>query len=56
MEYRLPLGGWQAAAVGALILGVVTYQCVSRIQPVDQAGRETLRAWLVKEYQGKGHR
>ena len=53
MEYRLPLAGWPAAAVGALILGVVAYQCVARIQHVDDAGRETIRAWLVREYQGK---
>ena len=56
MEYRLQLTGWQAAAVGAVILGVVTYQCVARIQHVDDAGRETLRAWFAKEYQGKGLR
>ncbi len=56
MEYRVPLGGWQAAVVGLLVLGIVTYQCVSRIQPVDDPARETLRVWLVKEYEGKGLR
>jgi hypothetical protein len=56
MEYRIQLTGWQAAAVGLLVLGAVTYQCVARIQSVDDAGRETIRAWLVREYQGKGLR
>ncbi len=54
MEYRVQLRGWQATAVGLLILGAVTYQCVGRIQSVDDAGRETIRVWLVREYQGKG--
>lgn len=56
METRLQLTGWQAAVVGALILGVITYQCLSRIQTVNDAGRETVRAWLVREYQGRGVR
>lgn len=56
MEYRAQLGGWQAAVVGLLVLGVVTYQCAARIQSVDDAGRETIRAWLVREYRGTGLR
>jgi hypothetical protein len=56
MEYRAQLSGWQAAVVGLLVLGVVTYQCVARIQSVDDAGRETIRTWLVREYQGTGLR
>jgi hypothetical protein len=56
VEYRIQLSGWQAAAVGLLVIGVVTYQCVARIQSVDDVGRDTIRAWLVREYQGTGLR
>ncbi len=42
--------------MGLVVLGVVTYQCVARIQSVDDAGRETIRAWLVREYHGTGLR
>jgi len=56
MEYRRQLSGWQAAVVGAAILGFITYQCVSRIQSVDPAGRDAIRGWLVRQYEGKGIR
>jgi len=51
-ENRVQLCGGQALAV--LVLSVVTYQDVSRILVVEDAGRETIRAWLMKEYQGNG--
>ncbi len=35
------------------VLSVVTHQDVS-LEAVDDANRETIRAWLMKEYQGKG--
>jgi hypothetical protein len=54
MEYRTQLTGWQAAVVAAVILGVTVFQCSRRIQPVDDAARQTLQTWLVREYQGKG--
>ena len=54
MEYRQQLRGWQAAVVGAAILGVVAYQCARRIQTVDDAARFAIGVTLTREYQGKG--
>ena len=54
MEYRQQLRGWQAAVVGAAIVGVVTYQCARRIQPVDDAARFAIGVSLTREYQGRG--
>jgi hypothetical protein len=54
MEYRQQLKGWQAAVVGAAILGVVAYQCARRIQTVDDAARFAIGVSLTREYQGKG--
>jgi len=39
--------------VAVPVLSVVTHQDVS-LEAVDDADRETIRAWLMKEYQGKG--
>jgi len=55
-ERGVTLTGWKAAAVAAAILGIVVYQCVARVQKVDEPARETMRAWFVREYQGKGIR
>jgi hypothetical protein len=54
MEYRQQLRGWQAAAVGVAILGVVAYQCGRRIQTVDDGARFAIGVTLTREYQGKG--
>jgi hypothetical protein len=54
MEYRQQLRGWQAAAVGVAILGVVAYQCARRIQSVDDSARFAIGVTLTREYQGKG--
>jgi hypothetical protein len=54
MEYQMNLRGWKAVAVAAAILGITAYQCATRIQTVDDAARQTLHTWLVREYQGKG--
>lgn len=54
MEHRQQLKGWQAAVVGAAILGVVAYQCARRIQTVDDAARFAIGVTLTREYQGKG--
>jgi hypothetical protein len=56
MDERVSLTGWRAAAVAAVILGIVVIQCVARIQKVDEPAREIMRAWFVREYQGKGIR
>ena len=52
-ENRVQLCGGQTLAVAVLVLSVVTHQDVS-LEAVDDANRETIRAWLMKEYQGKG--
>lgn len=56
MEYREQLRGWQAAVVGAAIVGVVAYQCARRIQTVDDSARFAIGVSLTREYQGKGLR
>jgi hypothetical protein len=48
---RFELRGWKAAAV---IVAMIGYRTSMRFRTVDDAGREVLRAWLVKDYQGLG--
>ena len=51
---RYELRGWRAAAVAVVFLGIVGYRTTTRFRTVDDAGREVLRTWLVKDYQGLG--
>lgn len=53
-ETRIELRGWQAIVVGILILGISGYRFSSRFQKVPEDSRETLREWLVKDYEGLG--
>jgi len=55
-EYRFKLTGWPALSVAALVLAIGAYQLASRFQRVDDAERSALRAWLSKDYQGRGPR
>jgi hypothetical protein len=48
------LRGWRAAAVAVVLLGMVGYRISTRFRTVDDTGREILRTWLVKDYQGLG--
>jgi len=53
-QVRFELKGWKAAAVAVVLLGMVGYRTSTRFRTVDDAGREVLRTWLVKDYQGLG--
>jgi hypothetical protein len=55
-EYNFPVRGWKAVAVVALIAVITGYRFVSRFQTVDNAGRDVLTAWLLKDYNGQGPR
>jgi hypothetical protein len=48
--YRVELGGWKALAAIAAVLAVFGLRIYLRVQTVDDAGREAVRARLVKEY------
>lgn len=53
-ETRIELSGWKAISVLALILAVTGFQVHSRFRSVSEDGREALRQWLVREYEGRG--
>jgi hypothetical protein len=53
-ESRIELTGWKAIVAVVLILGVTGYRIYSRFPTVNDDGREALRAWLVKDYTGRG--
>jgi hypothetical protein len=55
-EYTVNLKGWKALAILAVIAGIYGLRMYSRLQTVDEAGRDVLTAWLLKEYQGQGPR
>ena len=55
-ETRIELRGWQAIAVLLVILGVSGYRVSTRFQSVPEQGREAVRQWLVKDYEGLGPR
>jgi hypothetical protein len=51
---RIELTGWKAIAVLVVILGISGVRIYSHFATVDDAGREALREWLVKDYTGRG--
>ena len=53
-ETRIELTGWKAILVAVIILGVTGYRVYSRFPTVNDEGRAALRAWLVKDYTGRG--
>ncbi len=53
-ETRIELTGWKAVAVAAVILAISAIRFSMRFQTVTDEGRETLRAWLVNDYEGRG--
>jgi hypothetical protein len=55
-QVRFELKGWKAVAVVAIVLGVSGYRLSTRFPNVDENGREAIRDWLVKDYQGNGPR
>jgi hypothetical protein len=55
-QYTVTFRGWKAIAVIALIVAVYGLRVYSRIQKVDEDGRNVLQAWLLKDYNGQGPR
>jgi hypothetical protein len=55
-ETRIELTGWKAIVVAVIVLAVSGYRIYSRFPSVNDAGREALRSWLVKDYTGRGPR
>ena len=53
-ETRIELRGWPAIVAGILILAVSAYRLSTRFPKIPDDGRETLRHWLVKDYEGLG--
>lgn len=53
-QTRIELSGWKAVAVAAVILAVSGIRFSMRFQTVTDEGRETLRTWLVNDYEGRG--
>jgi len=53
-QTRIELTGWKAIAVAAIILSVSAIRFSMRFPTVTDEGRETLRTWLVKDYEGRG--
>lgn len=53
-QTRIELSGWKAVAVAAVILCVSAIRFSTRFPTVTDEGRETLRVWLVNDYEGRG--
>jgi hypothetical protein len=53
-ESSIELRGWHAVVVLAVILGVSGYRISARFPNVPSDGRDTLRKWLVDDYEGRG--
>lgn len=53
-ETRIELTGWKAILVLVAVLGVSSIRLYSRFPNVTDDGREALRSWLVKDYEGLG--
>jgi hypothetical protein len=53
-ETRIELTGWKAIVVLAIVLVFSGYRIFSRFQTVTDDGQQELRAWLVKDYTGRG--
>jgi hypothetical protein len=53
-ETRIELSGWHAVAALVVILGVSGIRVSMRFQSVPEEGREAVRQYLVKDYEGLG--
>ena len=53
-ETRIQLTGWKAVVVAAIILAISAVRFSMRFPAVTHEGQETLRAWLVNDYEGRG--
>ena len=55
-ETRIELTGWKAILVLVAVLGVSGIRIYSRFPKVSEDGRDALRSWLIKDYEGRGPR
>jgi hypothetical protein len=53
-ETRIELTGWKAVAAAVIILSILAIRFSMRFPTITDEGRETLRAWLVNDYEGRG--
>jgi hypothetical protein len=53
-ETRIELTGWKAVAGLAVFLAIAGVRFSMRFPTITNDGRETVRAWLVKDYEGRG--
>ena len=53
-ETRIELTGWKAVAGLAVILAITGIRLAARFPTVPDDGRETVRTWLVNDYEGRG--
>jgi hypothetical protein len=53
-ETRIELTGWKAIVAAVIILAVSGIRIYLHCPTVNDEGREALRAWLVKDYTGRG--
>lgn len=53
-ETRIELTGWKAIAALLLILAIAGVGLLMRLPAIPDNGCEAVRAWLVKDYEGRG--
>jgi len=55
-ETRIELTGWKAIAAVAVFLAIAGIRISMRFPAIPEDGRETIRIWLVNDYEGRGPR
>ena len=53
-ETRIELTGWKAIAALLLILAITGVRLLTRLPAIPDSGREAIRSWLVRDYEGRG--
>jgi hypothetical protein len=53
-QFTVTLKGWKAVAALMLIAAVYGLVLYSRVQRLDDSGRQALQGWLLKDYNGQG--
>jgi hypothetical protein len=53
-ETRIELTGWKAMAALALFFVIAAGRVATRFPAIPEDGRETVRTWLVNDYEGRG--
>jgi hypothetical protein len=53
-ESRIELTGWKAVAGLGVFLAIAGVRLAMRLPAIQDDGRETVRAWFVQDYEGRG--